>query len=179
MNTLTLQAAFAGLLYDLNKLPVRAGCAPTDLLSALPNTADWAAVRACTAAGSTADAALCVQFARSCSAIAAAPENEPAETRLLPLRPVFSHLNGEHLGFSVPAFALDSTLHFPTTGDTLLSASFYQETVRELSAQLPQLVLRRKVSTRCWGFLNTGAVRFPPAPRMQKIVIFLFMTIFV
>lgn len=82
MNTLTLQAAFAGLLYDLNKLPVRAGCAPTDLLSALPNTADWAAVRACTAAGSTADAALCVQFARSCSAIAAAPENEPAETRL-------------------------------------------------------------------------------------------------
>ena len=154
MNTLTLQAAFAGLLYDLNKLPVRAGCAPTDLLSALPNTADWAAVRACTAAGSTANAALCVQFARSCSAIVAAPENEPAETRLLPLRPVFSHLNGEHLGFSVPAFALDSTLHFPTTGDTLLSASFYQETVRELSAQLPQLVFAPESINALLGLLE-------------------------
>ena len=44
MNTLTLQATFCGLLHGLGKLAFRADKTAADLLAALPDTPEWAAV---------------------------------------------------------------------------------------------------------------------------------------
>ena len=70
MNTLTLQATFCGLLHGLGKLAFRADKTAADLLAALPDTPEWAAVRGGAAAGS--DAARCAAFARSPIACAGA-----------------------------------------------------------------------------------------------------------
>ena len=51
MNTLTLQATFCGLLHGLGKLAFRADKTAADLLAALPDTPEWAAVRGGAAAG--------------------------------------------------------------------------------------------------------------------------------
>ena len=92
MNALTLQATFCGLLHGLGKLAFRADKTAADLLAALPDTPEWAAVRGGAAAGS--DAARCAAFARSLSVTADTPAAEPASSRCRPLRSIFSHLNG-------------------------------------------------------------------------------------
>ena len=79
MNTLTLQATFCGLLHGLGKLAFRADKTAADLLAALPDPPEWAAVRGGAAAGS--DAARCAAFARSLSVTADTPAAEPASSR--------------------------------------------------------------------------------------------------
>ena len=90
MHTLTLQATFCGLLHDLGKLAFRSDKTTADLLAALPDTPDWAAVRSCSTAEPLSDAARCAAFARSLSVTADTPADEPASstgsTRGIPSR---------------------------------------------------------------------------------------------
>lgn len=137
MNTLTLQATFCGLLHGLGKLAFRADKTAADLLAALPDTPEWAAVRGGAAAGS--DAARFAAFARSLSVTADTPAAEPASTRCRPLRSIFSHLNGEHPGYSVPAARPDGALHDPVQDAPDIPAAVYRELYQELTGQLTGL----------------------------------------
>lgn len=62
--------------------------------------------------------------------------------RYLPLSPVFTHLNGEHPGHTLPPHALDGRLRLPLDGSFRLSAGDYEQILltlrRELSALPPQ-----------------------------------------
>lgn len=162
MNTLTLQATFCGLLHGLGKLAFRADKTAADLLADLPDTPEWAAVRGGAAAGS--DAARCAAFARSLSVTADTPAAEPASTRYRPLRSIFSHLNGEHPGYSVPAARPDGALHDPVQDAPDIPAAVYRELYQELTGQLTGLQFSPAQANALLGLLAGSAVPCLPAP---------------
>lgn len=149
MNTLTLQATFCGLLHGLGKLAFRADKTAADLLAALPDTPEWAVVRGGAAAGS--DAARCAAFARSLSVTADTPAAEPVSSRYRPLRSIFSHLNGEHPGYSVPAARPDGALHDPVQDAPDIPAAVYRELYQELTGQLTGLAVQPSAGKRAAG----------------------------
>ncbi len=63
-------------------------------------------------------------------------DEEGGFDRYLPLSPVFSHLNGEHGGFALPAMPQDGKLRMPVSSELRLTESGYAEIYRELAAQL-------------------------------------------
>ena len=159
MNTLTLQATFCGLLHGLGKLAFRADKTAADLLAALPDTPEWAAVRGGAAAGS--DAARCAAFARSLSVTADTPAAEPASTRCRPLRSIFSHLNGEHPGYSVPAARPDGALHDPVQDAPDIPAAVYRELYQELTGQLTGLQFSPAQANALLGLLESQCSALP------------------
>ena len=159
MNTLTLQATFCGLLHGLGKLAFRADKTAADLLAALPDTPEWAAVRGGAAAGS--DAARCAAFARSLSVTADTPAAEPASTRFRPLRSIFSHLNGEHPGYSVPAARPDGALHDPVQDAPDIPAAVYRELYQELTGQLTGLQFSPAQANALLGLLESQCSALP------------------
>ena len=159
MNTLTLQATFCGLLHGLGKLAFRADKTAADLLAALPDTPEWAAVRGGAAAG--ADAARCAAFARSLSVTADTPAAEPASSRCRPLRSIFSHLNGEHPGYSVPAARPDGALHDPVQDAPDIPAAVYRELYQELTGQLTGLQFSPAQANALLGLLESQCSGLP------------------
>ena len=159
MNTLTLQATFCGLLHGLGKLAFRADKTAADLLADLPDTPEWAAVRGGAAAGS--DAARCAAFARSLSVTADTPAAEPASTRYRPLRSIFSHLNGEHPGYSVPAARPDGALHDPVQDAPDIPAAVYRELYQELTGQLTGLQFSPAQANALLGLLESQCSALP------------------
>ena len=159
MNTLTLQATFCGLLHGLGKLAFRADKTAADLLADLPDTPEWAAVRGGAAAGS--DAARCTAFARSLSVTADTPAAEPASSRYRPLRSIFSHLNGEHPGYSVPAARPDGALHDPVQDAPDIPAAVYRELYQELTGQLTGLQFSPAQANALLGLLESQCSALP------------------
>ena len=159
MNTLTLQATFCGLLHGLGKLAFRADKTAADLLAALPDTPEWAVVRGGAAAGS--DAARCAAFARSLSVTADTPAAEPASSRCRPLRSIFSHLNGEHPGYSVPAARPDGALHDPVQDAPDIPAAVYRELYQELTGQLTGLQFSPAQANALLGLLESQCSALP------------------
>ena len=159
MNTLTLQATFCGLLHGLGKLAFRADKTAADLLAALPDTPEWAVVRGGAAAGS--DAARCAAFARSLSVTADTPAAEPASSRCRPLRSIFSHLNGEHPGYSVPAARPDGALHDPVQDAPDIPAAVYRELYQELTGQLTDLQFSPAQANALLGLLESQCSALP------------------
>ena len=159
MNTLTLQATFCGLLHGLGKLAFRVDKTAADLLADLPDTPEWAAVRGGAAAGS--DAARCAAFARSLSVTADTPAAEPASTRYRPLRSIFSHLNGEHPGYSVPAARPDGALHDPVQDAPDIPAAVYRELYQELTGQLTGLQFSPAQANALLGLLESQCSALP------------------
>ena len=159
MNTLTLQATFCGLLHGLGKLAFRADKTAADLLAALPDTPEWAVVRGGAAAGS--DAARCAAFARSLSVTADTPAAEPASSCYRPLRSIFSHLNGEHPGYSVPAARPDGALHDPVQDAPDIPAAVYRELYQELTGQLTGLQFSPAQANALLGLLESQCSALP------------------
>ena len=159
MNTLTLQATFCGLLHGLGKLAFRADKTAADLLADLPDTPEWAVVRGGAAAGS--DAARCAAFARSLSVTADTPAAEPASSRYRPLRSIFSHLNGEHPGYSVPAARPDGALHDPVQDAPDIPAAVYRELYQELTGQLTGLQFSPAQANALLGLLESQCSALP------------------
>lgn len=76
--------------------------------------------------------------------IAAAADRRAAQEeghfeRYLPLSPVFSHLNGEHPGFSVPLARQDGILRMPQSGEHQTTQAEYRNLLRDLETQLKAL----------------------------------------
>ena len=159
MNTLTLQATFCGLLHGLGKLAFRADKTAAGLLADLPDTPEWAAVRGGAAAGS--DAARCAAFARSLSVTADTPAAEPVSSRCRPLRSIFSHLNGEHPGYSVPAARPDGALHDPVQDAPDIPAAVYRELYQELTGQLTGLQFSPAQANALLGLLESQCSALP------------------
>ena len=166
MNTLTLQATFGGLLHGLGKLAFRADKTATGLLADLPDTPEWAAVRGGAAAGS--DAARCAAFARSLSVTADTPAAEPASTRYRPLRSIFSHLNGEHPGYSVPAARPDGALHDPVQDAPDIPAAVYRELYQELTGQLTGLQFSPAQANALLGLLESQCSALPASTAREE-----------
>lgn len=59
--------------------------------------------------------------------------------RSLPLSPVFTHLNGEHPGFSLPLAFLDGTLRQPDSKKTAVSSGEYAAVVEKLRSGISML----------------------------------------
>ena len=74
---------------------------------------------------------------------AAADRRETGEeggfSRYLPLAPVFTHLNGEHGGFSLSAKPQDGTLRLPRSDAAKLTEGDYAELCRKLAEELREL----------------------------------------
>ena len=146
MNALTLQATFCGLLHGLGKLAFRAD-----------KTA---------AAGS--DAARCAAFARSLSVTADTPAAEPASSRFRPLRSIFSHLNGEHPGYSVPAARPDGALHDPVQDAPDIPAAVYRELYQELTGQLTGLQFSPAQANALLGLLESQCSALPASTAREE-----------
>lgn len=160
MNPQTVQATFGCLLHDVGKAVYRAG-----ISDGRHGEAGYRFVRDIDGYGQAKAVLDCIRChhaaqlrqAKDCdplAAIACIADNIAAaadrrqtgdETqfdRYLPLSPVFTHLNGEHPGHTLPPHALDGRLRLPLDGSFRLSAGDYEQILltlrRELSALPPQ-----------------------------------------
>lgn len=182
MNVLTLQSTYGGLLHDTGKAVYRAGGQRGShseqgcqfLHGVLPG-ADWAPVLDCVryhhaaalrGAAKTLPAdspAYLVYLANLLSGAADRRETEgesDAYRRELPLDAVFTHLNGSHSGWMMPAQPQDGSLKLPQKSQPL-SAAVYVEAVRTLEAQLPQLQPQPEQLGKLLGLLETQLGCFP------------------
>lgn len=160
MNVLTLQSTYGGLLHDTGKAVYRAGGQRGShseqgyqfLYGVLPG-AGWApaldcvryhhaaALRSAAKALPADSPAYIVYLADDLSAAADRREVEGESSsfrRDLPLDSVFTHLNGSHPGWMMPAQSQDGSLKLPRPQQPL-SASVYADAVRKLSECLPDL----------------------------------------
>ena len=160
MNPQTVQATFGCLLHDVGKAVYRAG-----ISDGRHGEAGYRFVRDIDGYGQAKAVLDCIRYhhaaqlrqAKDCdplAAIAYIADNIAAaadrrqtgdETqfdRYLPLSPVFTHLNGEHPGHTLPPHALDGRLRLPLDGSFRLSAGDYEQILltlrRELSALPPR-----------------------------------------
>lgn len=160
MNPQTVQATFGCLLHDVGKAVCRAG-----ISDGRHGEAGYRFVRDIDGYGQAKAVLDCIRYhhaaqlrqAKDCdplAAIACIADNIAAaadrrqtgdETqfdRYLPLSPVFTHLNGEHPGHTLPPHALDGRLRLPLDGSFRLSAGDYEQILltlrRELSALPPR-----------------------------------------
>ena len=160
MNPQTVQATFGCLLHDVGKAVYRAG-----ISDGRHGEAGYRFVRDIDGYGQAKAVLDCIRYhhaaqlrqAKDCdplAAIAYIADNIAAaadrrqtgdETqfdRYLPLSPVFTHLNGEHPGHTLPPHALDGRLRLPLDGSFRLPAGDYEQILltlrRELSTLPPQ-----------------------------------------
>lgn len=182
MNVLTLQSTYGGLLHDTGKAVYRAGGQRGShseqgyqfLHGVLPGTG-WAAALDCVryhhaaalrgaAKALPADSpAYIVYLADDLSAAADRREVEGESSsfrRDLPLDSVFTHLNGSHPGWMMPAQPQDGSLKLPRQQQPL-SASVYADAVRKLSECLPDLQPQPEWINSLLGLLETQFSCFP------------------
>ena len=151
MNVLTLQSTYGGLLHDTGKAVYRAGGQRGShseqgyqFLHGVLSGADWApaldcvryhhaaALRGAAKALPADSPAYIVYLADDLSAAADRREVEGESSsfrRDLPLDSVFTHLNGSHPGWMMPAQPQDGSLKLPRQQQPL-SASVYADAVR-------------------------------------------------
>ena len=89
------------------------------------------------------------------------PADEPASSRYRPLRSIFSHLNGEHPGYSVPAARPDGVLHDPVQNAPDIPAAVYRELYQELTGQLTGLQFSSAQRPACQHRVGRGPGYFP------------------
>ena len=182
MNVLTLQSTYGGLLHDTGKAVYRAGGQRGShseqgyqFLHGVLSGADWAPVLDCVhyhhaaalrgaAKALPADSpAYIVYLADDLSAAADRREVEGESSsfrRDLPLDSVFTHLNGSHPGWMMPAQPQDGSLKLPRQQQPL-SASVYADAVRKLSECLPDLQPQPEWINSLLGLLETQFSCFP------------------
>ena len=182
MNVLTLQSTYGGLLHDTGKAVYRAGGQRGShseqgyqfLHGVLPG-AGWApaldcvryhhaaALRGAAKALPADSPAYIVYLADDLSAAADRREVEGESSffrRDLPLDTVFTHLNGTHPGWMMPAQPQDGSLKLPRPQQPL-SASVYADAVRKLSECLPDLQPQPEWINSLLGLLETQFSCFP------------------
>lgn len=182
MNVLTLQSTYGGLLHDTGKAVYRAGGQRGShseqgyqfLHGVLPG-AGWApaldcvryhhsaALRGAAKALPADSPAYIVYLADDLSAAADRREVEGESSsfrRDLPLDTVFTHLNGSHPGWMMPAQPQDGSLKLPRQQQPL-SASVYADAVRKLSECLPDLQPQPEWINSLLGLLETQFSCFP------------------
>ena len=182
MNVLTLQSTYGGLLHDTGKAVYRAGGQRGShseqgyqfLHGVLPG-AGWApaldcvryhhaaALRGAAKALPADSPAYLVYLANLLSGAADRRETEgesDAYRRELPLDAVFTHLNGSHPGWMMPAQPQDGSLKLPQKSQPL-SAAVYAEAVHTLEEQLPQLQPQPEQLGKLLGLLETQLGCFP------------------
>lgn len=137
-NPQTVQATFGCLLHDVGKAVYRAG-----ISDGRHGEAGYRFVRDIDGYGQSKAVLDCIRYhhaaqlrqAKDCDPlanIAAAADrrqtgDETQFARYLPLSPVFTHLNGEHPGHTLPPHALDGRLRLPLDGSFRLSAGDYEQ----------------------------------------------------
>lgn len=144
-NPQTVQATFGCLLHDVGKAVYRAG-----ISDGRHGEAGYRFVRDIDGYGQAKAVLDCIRYhhaaqlrqAKDCdplAAIAYIADNiaaaadrrqtgdETQFARYLPLSPVFTHLNGEHPGHTLPPHALDGRLRLPLDGSFRLSAGDYEQ----------------------------------------------------
>ena len=182
MNVLTLQSTYGGLLHDTGKAVYRAGGQRGShseqgyqfLHGVLPG-AGWApaldcvryhhaaALRGAAKALPADSPAYIVYLADDLSAAADRREVEGESgsfRRDLPLDAVFTHLNGSHPGWMMPAQPQDGSLKLPRQQQPL-SASVYADAVRKLKECLPDLQPQPEWINSLLGLLETQFSCFP------------------
>ena len=182
MNVLTLQSTYGGLLHDTGKAVYRAGGQRGShseqgyqfLHGVLPG-AGWApaldcvryhhaaALRGAAKALPADSPAYIVYLADDLSAAADRREVEGESSsfrRDLPLDSGFTHLNGSHPGWMMPAQSQDGSLKLPRPQQPL-SASVYADAVRKLSECLPDLQPQPEWINSLLGLLETQFSCFP------------------
>ena len=182
MNVLTLQSTYGGLLHDTGKAVYRAGGQRGShseqgyqfLHGVLPG-ADWApaldcvryhhaaALRGAARALPADSPAYIIYLADDLSAAADRREVEGESSsfrRDLPLDSVFTHLNGTHPGWMMPAQPQDGNLKLPRQQQPL-SASVYADAVRKLKECLPDLQPQPEWINSLMGLLETQFSCFP------------------
>ena len=154
MRQITLEATLGCLLHDVGKLCFRAGEGGTHSASGYAfvkkawqeqdagralDCVRWhhaAELRRARPEADNPAYIACVADNISAAADRRAAGEEGGFDRYLPLSPVFSHLNGEHGGFSLPALPQDGTLRMPRSGAARLTEGDYAELCRALAEQL-------------------------------------------
>ena len=153
----TLEVTFGCLLHDVGKLCFRAG------EPGRHSASGYAFLKKVWQAYDTGEALDCVRWHHAAELRTAAPKDDSIDyiayvadniaaaadrrvvdeeggfERYLPLSPVFSHLNGEHDGFGLPAMPQDGKLRMPVFSGTRLTESLYTEICRRLAEQLKTL----------------------------------------
>ena len=182
MDLLTLQSTFGGLLHDTGKAVYRAGgqrgshsAQGYQLLHEILTGADWAPVLDCVRYHHASELhsvqdtlpkdspAYIVYLADNLSAAADRREIEGESSsfrRDLPLDSVFTHLNGSHPGWMMPAQPQDGSLKLPQKQHPL-SASVYADAVRKLKECLPDLQPQPEWINSLLGLLETQLSCFP------------------
>lgn len=182
MDLLTLQSTFGGLLHDTGKAVYRAGgqrgihsAQGYQFLHEILTGADWAPVLDCVRYHHASELrsvqntppkdspAYIVYLADNFSAAADRREIEGESSsfrRDLPLDSVFTHLNGSHPGWMMPAQPQDGSLKLPQK-QLPLSASVYADAVQKLKECLPNLQLRPEWINSLMGLLETQFSCFP------------------
>lgn len=189
MNVLTLQSTYGGLLHDTGKAVYRAGGQRGShseqgyqfLHGVLPG-AGWApaldcvryhhaaALRGAAKALPADSPAYIVYLADDLSAAADRREVEGESSsfrRDLPLDSVFTHLNGSHPGWMMPAQPQDGSLKLPRQQQPL-SASVYADAVRKLKECLATTTHRIwNGSARTVGALSTQSLILLPTQTLS------------
>lgn len=154
MNAKTTAVTFGCLMHDLGKLCYRAGSSGTHSESGYaflkgiwqePEILDclrWHHAAELRRGTPGPDSAAYIAYIADNIAAAAdrrSTQEEGHFERYLPLSPVFTHLNGEHPGRSLPLAPQDGTLRMPVFGETRTDAAAYSNILRELETQLKAL----------------------------------------
>lgn len=182
MDLLTLQSTFGGLLHDTGKAVYRASgqrgshsAQGYQFLREILTSADWKPILDCVRYHHTSELgsvqntlpkdspAYIVYLADNLSAAAARREIEGESSsfrRDLPLDSVFTHLNGSHPGWMMPAQPQDGSLKLPQKQHPL-SASVYADAVRKLKECLPDLQPQPEWINSLLGLLETQLSCFP------------------
>ena len=182
MDLLTLQSTFGGLLHDTGKAVYRAGGQRSShsaqgyqFLCEMLTGADWKPILDCVRYHHASELesvqntlpkdspAYIVYLADTLSATADRREIEGESSsfrRDLPLDSVFTHLNGTHPGWMMPAQPQDGSLKLPRQQQPL-SASVYADAVRKLSECLPDLQPQPEWINSLLGLLETQFSCFP------------------
>ena len=182
MELLTLQSTFGGLLHDTGKAVYRAGgqCGSHSaqgyqFLREILTGADWKPILDCVRYHHASELrsmqntlpkdspAYIVYLADNLSAAADRREIEGESSsfrRDLPLDSVFTHLNGSHPGWMMPAQPQDGSLKLPQKQHPL-SASAYADAVCKLKECLPNLQPQPEWINSLLGLLETQFSCFP------------------
>ena len=96
------------------------------------------------------------------------PAAEPASSRYRPLRSIFSQLNGEHPGYSVPAARPDGALHDPVQDAPDIPAAVYRELYQELTEQLTSLQFSPAQANALLGLLESQCSALPASTAREE-----------
>lgn len=137
MNPQTAAVTFGCLLRDVGKLCQRAGGSGDAFLKRIWK--DAGGITDCLHTPEAAKPDSHAYIACIADSIAAAGQRGIRQDGQQALRPIFTHLNGEHPGFTLPPVPMDGVLRMPVPGERRVSQTDYGYLLRELENQLKAL----------------------------------------